>query len=85
MSDWTEILDARRAGLVEGFHGADERIDKLPDEQVPATGDLAPESDAPQPPALPVEAAIGGHAKLPGKASAAKKTSAKKTSSRKNV
>jgi hypothetical protein len=80
MSDWTDTLDARREGLVEGFHGAGDRIDKLDDSEVPATGAIAPDSDAPAPPAQPVDAPVGGHGPV-AKKSAARKSTAKKASS----
>lgn len=82
MSDWIDTLEARREGLVEGFHGAQDSLDKLDEDQVPATGTLAPESDAPAPPLHPVESATGGHrAQVAGRKTAAKKAAAKKTSS----
>jgi hypothetical protein len=92
VSDWTDTLDARRAGYVEGFHGAGERIDKLPEEQLPTVGTDAPDSDAPQPPTTPVEADSGRH-HIPADAAgtarvnkaAAPKTAAKKSAAKKTA
>jgi hypothetical protein len=76
MSDWTDTLDARRAGFIEGFHGAGDPIEDLADDEVPSTGALAPDSDAPPPPAHPVESATGGHRRAVTKKQPAKKASA---------
>lgn len=82
MSDWIETLDARRNGEVEGFHDVNSPIDKLDDTEIPTTATLSPESDAPQPPALPVDAPTGGR-RTTSTRSASTRSAGKRSSSSK--
>jgi hypothetical protein len=56
VSDWNEVLDARRAGQVPGFHGTDQPLEELDADELPdvALGGLiagvtAPDADGSEP------------------------------------